>query len=110
VYDRLESAYAALDRAAEFEGYLRRLLEEHTDDVGARRALGEYLAARGDIESAIAELRRLQAPEIDDLGARAALGRILLSHGRQEVLMQEFSALIDALQQRGLLDVREKIE
>jgi lipopolysaccharide biosynthesis regulator YciM len=110
VYDRLESAYAAVDRAREFETYLRQLLEEHSDDVGARRALGGLLVRRGDIESAIIELRRLQGPEIDDLGARAALGRILLTHDRQEEAVQEYGALIDALEKRGLLDVREKVE
>jgi lipopolysaccharide biosynthesis regulator YciM len=110
VYERLESAYAALDRAREFETYLRGLLEEHSGDVGARRALGTMLAARGELDAAIVEFRRLQGPDHEDLGARAALGRILLSHGRQEEAMQEFGALIDALEKRGLLDSREKIE
>ena len=110
VYDRLESAFAALDRARDFESFLRELLEQHSDDVGARRALGKLLVTQGDLDAGITEFRRLQGPDVDDLGARAALGRILLAHGRQEEAMQEYGVLIDALEKRGLLDVREKIE
>jgi len=110
VYDRLESAFAAVNRARDFETFLRELLKENSDDVGARRALGRLLVTRGDLDAGIVEFRRLQGPDVDDLGARAALGRILLAYGRQEEAMQEYGVLIDALEERGLLDVREKIE
>lgn len=110
IYDQLEAAYAAVGRGREFEAFLRGLLEDHPGDVGVLRALARLLAARGDLDAAVAELRLLQGPELDDLGARAALGRILLANNLRDEAMQEYSGLIDALERRGLLDTTEKVE
>ena len=110
VYRQLEATYAALGRTREFETYVRGILERHPDDVGARRALATLLAARGEIDAAIAELRRLIGGDGDDLGARAALGRILLSENRAGDAMREHRALIDVLERRGLLGDEDKPE
>jgi tetratricopeptide (TPR) repeat protein len=72
VYPHIESAYAALDRSRDFEAFLRALLEERGDDLHARLALARALAARGEIEEALAELRRLL--ERDPGAARRARG------------------------------------
>ncbi len=109
VYPHIESAYAALDRSREFEGYLRGLLAERPDDLHARLALGRALAARGEIEEALAELRRLLDREPDQLAARAVLGRLLLSEHRDPEATKEYAELLDVLERRGLLRTRERI-
>ncbi len=110
VYHELEATYAALGRTLEFESLIRGLLEQNPDDVAARRALAGWLAARGDVDTAVRELQLLLSEHPDDLSARAALGRILLAENRARELMQEYGTLIDALDRRGLLDEAEKLE
>lgn len=110
VYRELEASYAALGRSSEFETFLRQLLERNPEDVGARRALARFVAARGDVDVAVSELRRILHDHPDDLGARAALGQVLLAANRARDLMEEYGALIDVLERRGLLDGAEKPE
>ena len=108
-YPRIESAYAALDRSREFEDYLRELLGEREDDAHARLALSRSLAARGEVDEAVAELRRLLERDPEHLGARAALGRLLLSEHRDPEATKEYGELLDVLERRGLLRSREKL-
>ena len=108
-YPRIESAYAALDRSREFESYLRGLLTEREDDPHARLALGRALAARGEVEEALAELRRLLERDPENLEARAAIGRLLLSERRDPEATKEYAELLDVLERRGLLRTREQL-
>ena len=110
VYPRIESAYAALDRSREFEGYLRELLAERGDDLHVRLALSRALAARGEIEEALAELRRVLERDPEHLAARAALGRLLLSEHRDPEATKEYAELLDVLDRCGLLRARERLE
>jgi lipopolysaccharide biosynthesis regulator YciM len=110
VYPRIESAYAALDRSREFEAYLRELLAERGDDLHVRLALSRALAARGEIEDAIAELRRVLERDPEHLAARAALGRLLLSEHRDPEATKEYAELLDVLERCGLLRARERLE
>jgi lipopolysaccharide biosynthesis regulator YciM len=109
VYPQLEATYAALGRAREFESFLRGLLEGRPDDRGARLALARTLAARGDVEPALAELAELLAREPDDLEARATLGRILLAESRDAEVAKAHGELIDVLERHGLLRARESL-
>jgi lipopolysaccharide biosynthesis regulator YciM len=109
VYPRIESAYAALDRSREFEGYLRELLAERGDDLHVRLALSRALAARGEIEEALAELRRVLERDPEHLAARAAVGRLLLSEHRDPEATKEYAELLDVLERCGLLRARERL-
>jgi lipopolysaccharide biosynthesis regulator YciM len=110
VYPRIESAYAALDRSREFEAYLRQLLAARGDDLHVRLALSRALAARGEIEDALAELRRVLERDPEHLAARAALGRLLLSEHRDSEATKEYAELLDVLERCGLLRARERLE
>ena len=110
VYPQLESTYAALGRPRDFEKLLQGVLEEHPDDDGTRLALARTLAARGEIDAALADLRRLLARAPDDLESRAALGRILLAEGRDSEACQVLGELIDTLDRRDLLRSHGKLE
>lgn len=110
VYPQLEATYASLGRPRDFEKLLRGLLEEVPDDAGARLALARTLAARGEIEAAVVELRRLLERDADDLPALDALGRILCAEGRDSEACRVLDELLDALDRRGLLRAREKLE
>lgn len=109
VYPRIESAYAALDRSREFEGYLRELLAERGDDLHVRLALSRALAARGEIEEALAELRRVLERDPEQLAARAVLGRLLLAEHRDPEATKEYAELLDVLERCGLLRARERL-
>lgn len=109
VYPRIESAFAALDRARDFEAYLRGLLAEREDDVHARLALARTLASRGDSGEGIAELRRILEREPDNLEARGTLGRMLLSEHRDAEATKEYVELLDVLERRGLLRRQEPL-
>lgn len=109
VYPRLEATYAALDRARDYEAYLRGLLERGPDDGAVRLALARALAARGEVDEAVAELRRALEREPDDLGARGTLGRILLAERRDAEATKEYAELLDVLDRRGLLRVQERL-
>jgi len=110
VYPHIESAYAALDRSRDFEGFLRSLLAERGDDLHARLALARALAARGEIEEALAELRRVLDRDPEHLAARAAVGRLLLSEHRDPEATKEYAELLDVLERCGLLRARERLE
>ena len=110
VYARLEATYAALDRAREFETYLEELLRERPDDPHARFALARALAARGEIEEAVAGMRRLLERDPDDLAVRGALGRLFLAEQREGDAMKEYAELLDVLERHGLLRRREELD
>jgi lipopolysaccharide biosynthesis regulator YciM len=110
VYPRLEATYAVLERARDYEVFLRGLLETHDGDVGARLALARTLAGRGDIDDAIAELRRLLDRDPGHLEARWTLGRILLAEHRDVDATKAYADLLDVLERRGMLGAQEKFE
>jgi lipopolysaccharide biosynthesis regulator YciM len=107
VYPRLEASYAAIGRAREFEDYLRRLLEEHPGDVGARLALARALSARGETHAALAEVRAVLERDAEDLEAHAVLSRALLEAGRVGEAVKELGELVDLLERGGVLEKRE---
>ena len=98
VYPQLEATYAALERPAEFEKYLRGLLDERPDDPEARLALARHQAARGNAEEAIAELRRILERNGEHGEARATLGRLLLSEHRDGEAIEQYGELLDRLE------------
>jgi len=107
IYPRLEATYAALGRTREFEGYLRQLLEAHTGDADARLALARSLAARGDVDAAIAEVRAVLERDAENLQAHAVLSRVLLAAGREGEGVRELGELVDLLERGGALEKRE---
>jgi lipopolysaccharide biosynthesis regulator YciM len=110
VYSQLEATYAALGRPRDFEKLLQGLLDRHPGDTGARLTLARTLAARGEIEAAVAELRRMLEDDSDDLQAHDALGRVFLAEGRDSEACQVLRELLDALDRRDLLGPRENLE
>jgi len=98
VYPRIEATYASLDRARDYEGFLRGLIDEDPDDPGAVLALAGYLSSRGDTDMALAELKGLLGRRPDDREARLLLGHILLDAHRHDEVVQEFANLLDALE------------
>jgi lipopolysaccharide biosynthesis regulator YciM len=109
VYPRLAATYAALEKARDFEGYLRGLIEADPDDPHARLALARALAARGDAGDAISVLRDLLSLQPHDLEARATLAQVLISTGRTGELDSALTGLIEALEHRGVLRESEKL-
>lgn len=109
VYPRLAATYAALDRARDFEGYLRGLIQEAPEDPHAPLALARALAARGEAEEAVRVLRELMDHHPDDLEARAVLCRALLASGRDAELPAELGGLLEALERCGVLRDSEKL-
>jgi lipopolysaccharide biosynthesis regulator YciM len=109
IYPRLESAWAALGRAREFETELRSELAQRPDDAEARLALARTLAARGQGEQALAELEALFEREPDRLAAHAARARILLGEGRDAEASKALAELLDVLERQGALVAREEL-
>lgn len=109
VYTRLAATYAALDRARDFEDYLRGLIEEEPEDPHARLALARALAARGGADDAMVVLRELIDQHPDDLDGRATLCRLLLASGREAESPPELAGLLEALERRGILREAEKL-
>jgi lipopolysaccharide biosynthesis regulator YciM len=108
VYPQIEATYAALGRTRHYEVYLRKLLEEDSEDPGARLALARTLAARGEVDAGVAELRRILDRDPDDLEARITLGRFFLSEHRDGEATKEFAELLDVIERRGILRPMEK--
>ncbi len=98
VYPRLAAAYASLDRAVEYENWLRQGIEGHADDVEARLALARSLAGRGDAASALDELRRGLERHPENLELRGTLGRILLSEHRDPDAIVAYAELLDVIE------------
>jgi lipopolysaccharide biosynthesis regulator YciM len=94
VYQRLASAFAALDRSAEFDRMLDEALKADPGDRAARLARAERKLASADSEAAIAELRTLLEADSSDLQARVALGRILLEGGREPDALKAYGELL----------------
>ncbi len=110
VYPRLESTYASLGRASEFEDYLRGLLQRFPGDVDARLALAGALSARGQTDVAIAEARAVLGRDAENLRAHAVLSRLLLTAGRETEAVKELADLVDLLERGGALEKRESTE
>ena len=97
-YPRLEATFAALDRARDFEGFVRKRLESVPEDVACRIALARHLGARGDVDEARGELGRVLSRDPEDVDARIALGRLLLSNGRDDDAVKAYAEHLDALE------------
>lgn len=109
VYPRLASAYAALDRARDFEAFLAAFLERHPDDVPARLALARALAARGETGDALAEARRVLERNPDALEAHGVLGRVLLETEQPDEVAKGYAELLAALERRSALEASEDL-
>jgi len=107
VYPLLAATYATLDRARDFEGYLLGLIQEEPHDPHARLALARALASRGESGEAVGVLRELLAQHPDDLDGRATLCRVLLASGQEMESTKELSALIEAMERRGVVHESE---
>jgi lipopolysaccharide biosynthesis regulator YciM len=98
IYPRIESAFAATQQARDYEGYLRRLVDERPGEKGAALALARYLATRGDSEQAVLEMKRLLDRDPDNLQVRIVLGQCLLAAKRDEEIVAEFGRLLELLE------------
>lgn len=99
LYDKVEAAFAATNRARDFEGFLRDLVRDNPGDTEATLALARYLRSRGDSDLASIELKRLLGREPGNLAARIVLGRCLLAAGREAEVVGEFASLLDLLEE-----------
>ncbi len=99
LYPRIASAFAALDRAREYETWLRGRLERDPADAGAREALANALIARGETEEGVDELRRVLELAPSRMSAHVALGRQLLASDRAPDAMKALSELLALLEE-----------
>jgi lipopolysaccharide biosynthesis regulator YciM len=99
LYGKVEAAFAATNRARDFEGFLRELIASDPADVEATLALARYLRSRGDFDLASAELKQLLDREPGYLPARIVLGRSLLAAGREAEAVSEYASLLDLLEE-----------
>ncbi len=74
------------------------MLEKRPDDAAARLALARALAARGEVDAAVAELRKLLEREGGSLEARASLLRVLLDAGREQDALAALPGLLERLE------------
>jgi lipopolysaccharide biosynthesis regulator YciM len=105
---KLRSAFAALGRSADYEPFLRQLMEADPDDPAARLELARVLRERGEPEPAAAALRELLERAPGHLEAQAELGRSLAAAGRAEEASAAFAALVGQLERAGALAARER--
>lgn len=98
VYPRIEASFAARGRSADFEAFLREVLESRPQDRVARLALARTLASRGDAGQAIDELSAAVAAAPEDLGLHAELGRQLLAAGRDAEAAKAHAELLDTIE------------
>ncbi len=110
VYPRLETAYASINKPREFETLLRRLLEERSGDTAARLALIRHLAARGDLEAALAEADEAIGRDPEHLALHGARARALLTEGREADAVKALDDLLGVLDRQGLLEHRERLD
>lgn len=107
VYPRLAALYGEQGKAADYEKWLRSLVEADGADPGARLALARALAARGEADEAVAEVRRLLEGAGDNLEAHGALGRVLLAEHRDTDAVKAYAELLEVMERAGLLRPRE---
>ena len=110
VYPRLETAYAALGQAREFETLMRELLAERPGDTAARLALVRHLAARGDLEAALHEADEAIGRDPEHLALHGARARALLTAGRESEAVKALDDLLGVLDRQGLLEHRERLD
>jgi len=99
VYPELAATWAAAGKAAEYEKYLRQLLEETPDDNAARLALARALANRGEVDAALDAIRDVLARDPGRLEAHTVLGRTLLTAGREGEASKSHAELLAVLEQ-----------
>jgi Flp pilus assembly protein TadD len=67
------------------------------------------LAARGEVEAALAELEALFEREPERLDAHAVRARVLLGAGREAEAAKALAELLDVLERQGALLPREEL-
>ncbi|MEE2679925.1 MAG: tetratricopeptide repeat protein [Myxococcota bacterium] len=98
VLPQIEATFAALEKPRGYETFVRELLDARPGDALLRIALAQHLAARGEADTAVAELRQVLAESPADMAARAALGRLLLAEERDAAALKEYGELLDVLE------------
>ncbi|HKK53590.1 MAG TPA: tetratricopeptide repeat protein [Myxococcota bacterium] len=98
LYPRIEASFAARGRSAEFERFLRGVLEERPNDVVARVALARSLDGRGESAAAMEEIRRAIEVAPGDLGLRVELGRRLLATGPEAEALKAYEGLLERIE------------
>lgn len=107
IYPRLQSAFAAVGRARDFETLLRETLGARPDDSAARLALARALRERGAPDEATKELAALLEHDPDHLEALAELARLHRAAGREAEAGDALARLAAAVERRGLFGPRE---
>ena len=110
VFSKLEATYAALGKPREYEKTLREMIVRNPDDPAPVLALAHTLAARGDSELAVEELHAALDRFPDSIEIRGVLGRVLLPEEPDTAATIALADLLDALDRKGLLEPREKLE
>jgi lipopolysaccharide biosynthesis regulator YciM len=106
LYPKIEATYVSRGKLAEYERYLRGVLEDRPQDCDARLALVRAIVSRGDSKTAVEELSRAIEVAPDHLGLRAALGRELLASGQDAEALKAYADLVDTLERLSLGDDR----
>jgi lipopolysaccharide biosynthesis regulator YciM len=110
LYPKIEAAFAATERAREYETFLRGLIDERPDDQDASFALARYLASRGDSDQAMLEMKKLLDRDPDNLPVRILLGQCLLATQREVEIIAEFGRLLELLERSPRLFEGESLE
>jgi lipopolysaccharide assembly protein B len=108
LYGKLRSGFAALDRAREFEPFLRERIRKDPSDPAPRLALARVLLERGEGDGAAVELRALLAQRPQEIEAHAELGRALAAAGRTEEACAAWAAFGERVARSGALRVRDR--
>ena len=98
LYPKIGATFASRGKPAEYERFLRGLLEERPDDQAARIALARTLAGRGESVAAIEELARAIEVAPEHFGLHAELGRQLLASGQDAEALKAYAEVIETLE------------
>lgn len=103
---RVEAGFAARKKPAEFEKYVRGLIETRPGDAAAHLALARTLKARGDVADGIEVLARAVEASPDAAELRVELGRQLLDAGLEREAQKAYVGLLDAIDRGALVTAR----
>lgn len=97
LYPKLAAGYAARGKPADFDVFLRSVLDARPADAHARIALARALGSRGEGRAAIEELARAIEITPDDLSLRAELGRQLLASNQDAEALKAYADLVESI-------------